>query len=82
MVNTSFDSLQYKRSASSISDKLERTFAIQQELIDALKRHGCPNCLQLLREIVKKYGDSSLATTNLQVSTRDGLIDTFDIRRT
>jgi hypothetical protein len=76
MADNSVHNVQYKRSASSISDKLERTFAIQQELIDALKRHGCPNCLQLLREIVKKYGSSSLQATNLPIPNESESFDT------
>jgi hypothetical protein len=51
MANPFSGSLQYN--SSSVSDKLERTFAIQAELINALRTHGCPSCLQLLREIVK-----------------------------
>jgi hypothetical protein len=78
MADNSVHNVQYKRSAS-ISEKLERTFVIQQELIDVLKRHGCPNCLQLLREIVKKYGRMSDSNQTFRTSTGETPIDILDI---
>lgn len=67
---------EYKGSHVSTSDKLDRTFTIHAELIHALKEHGCPSCLQLLREVIKKYGRSSLEATNLPISNEDGSFDT------
>lgn len=74
MANTFSRNLQYN--SSSASEKLERSLTIQIELINALKTHGCPDCQQLLREVIKKYGDSSLITANLPISNGDGPIDT------
>jgi hypothetical protein len=59
----------------NLSYKLSRTFVIQDELITALKAHGCPSCLQLLREIIKKYSDSSLLTaTNLKPTAQGDVL--------
>ena len=59
MVNDPSGTVEYKR---SISDKLERTFAIQQDLIYALKAHGCPSCLEILKQVIEKYVGPSLPT--------------------
>lgn len=83
MASHSYNKLAYNGSSISVSEKLERTFAIQQELIDSLKTHGCPNCLRLLREIVKKYGgmsDSSQTSQN-RTSEGDGPFDILDTTR-
>jgi DNA-binding phage protein len=79
MANPFSGSLQYN--SSSVSDKLERTFAIQAELINALRTHGCPSCLQLLREIVKKYGGMSESNQTFQTSNGREPLDIFDIRK-
>lgn len=55
---------------SPISSKIERTIVIQTELIKALKEHGCPSCLEILKQVVEKYvGPSLLAATNLEPSS-------------
>jgi hypothetical protein len=60
---------------SPISSKIDRTIVIQTEFIKALKEHGCPSCLQLLREIIKKYSDSSLLTaTNLKPTAQGDVL--------
>jgi hypothetical protein len=47
---------------SPISSKIERTIVIQTELIKALKEHGCPSCLEILKQVVEKYVGPSLPT--------------------
>jgi hypothetical protein len=39
----------------NLSNKLEHTIAIHEELVDALKQHGCPICISLLSDIVRKH---------------------------
>jgi hypothetical protein len=66
----------------SVSDKLDTTLVIHTELIDSLKKKGCKHCKKLVQNIIEKYGSPSLEATNHhEVSNRDDLIDTLDIRR-
>jgi hypothetical protein len=39
----------------NLSNKLEHTITIREELVDALKQHGCSNCIAILRDIVRKH---------------------------
>jgi hypothetical protein len=43
----------------SLGNKLDHTIAIQEDLVEALKQHGCPNCIALLREIVRKHNNGT-----------------------
>lgn len=47
---------------SPITNKIERTIVIQTELIKALKEHGCPSCIEILKQVVEKYIGPSLPT--------------------
>jgi hypothetical protein len=37
-----------------LGDKIEHTLSIHCELVEALRKHGCSNCVALLRDIVRK----------------------------
>jgi hypothetical protein len=62
--------LTYKN--SPITDKLNQTIIIQTDIISTLKAHGCPSCLELVRQIVKKYVDSPLPTATKLKPTSHG----------
>ena len=47
---------------SPITNKIERTIVIQTEFIKALKEHGCPSCLEILKQVVEKYVGPLLPT--------------------
>jgi hypothetical protein len=61
--------------------RLDNALLIHTELVAALKQHGCRNCLQLLREIIKKYSGVSDSTQISLVSKGDGPFDAPDNRK-
>jgi hypothetical protein len=65
----------------NLSDRLDNHLLIHTELVAALKKHGCDNCLALLREIIKKYSGISEWNQISLASKGDGPFDTIDNRK-
>jgi hypothetical protein len=45
----------YKRSdSSSVSERVNTTFDVLEDIITTFKKEGCPNCISLLSDVVRK----------------------------